>query len=60
MPGSFSVAAQLAPTRVVLCSIEDRPDHHEDILTFLYMGPLFYGEFADFTILYLHSTDNMY
>jgi hypothetical protein len=29
------------------------------------MGPLFYGEFADFTIsylqfLYLYSTDNMY
>jgi hypothetical protein len=23
------------------------------------MGPLFYGDFADFTILYLHSTDNM-
>jgi hypothetical protein len=32
---------------------------------FLYMGPLFYGEFADFTILhlqflYLYSNDNMY
>jgi hypothetical protein len=39
------------------------PDHHEDILTFnifLYMGPFFYGEFADFTILYLYSNDNMY
>jgi hypothetical protein len=24
------------------------------------MRPLFYGEFADFAILYLHSTDNMY
>jgi hypothetical protein len=49
-------------------NVEDRPDHNEDILTFqhfLYMGLLFYGEFADFIILYLqflylYSTDNMY
>jgi hypothetical protein len=32
------------------------PRGYFNILTFsLYMGPLFYGEFADFTILYLYS-----
>jgi hypothetical protein len=41
------------------------PRGYFNILTFLYMRPLFYGEFADFTILYLqflylYSTDNMY
>jgi hypothetical protein len=42
-------------------NLEDRPDHHEDILTFLYMGPLYYGEFCWFYNFYLYiQFDNMY
>jgi hypothetical protein len=41
------------------------PRRYYNILTFLYMRPLFYGEFAVFTtlylpFLYLYSNDNMY